>query len=228
MTFPRDLISRDLISRELAERISSAGVMVLATVDRADDAVPLAKALMACGVRAIQVSLRTGAAMDAIAKIRESVPECLVGAASIFSEDQLADAKRAGADFGTSTGFSGPVVSAAQEIRFPFIPGVMTPSEIETAVAAGCHHLQLFPAEPIGGLDYFRAVRESYSHLGIKYVIGGGVSVMHVRRYLSDADVIGIAGEWIAPRRIIQNQNWSAVIDQATEVVGIMNESNLR
>ena len=215
-------------SRDLAERISDAGVMVLATVDRADDAVPLAKALTACGVRAIQVSLRTEASLDAITRIRESVPKCLVGAASVFSEDQLAHAKRAGADFGTSTGFNGPVVSAAKEIRFPFIPGVMTPSEIETAFTADCHHVQLFPAEPIGGLDYFRAVKESYSHLGIKYVIGGGVGAMHVRRYLGDADVLGISGDWIAPRQIIQNQNWSSVIDQATEVVGIMNESNLR
>ncbi|MDA8745599.1 bifunctional 4-hydroxy-2-oxoglutarate aldolase/2-dehydro-3-deoxy-phosphogluconate aldolase [Rubripirellula amarantea] len=209
---------------DLEERLSDTKVTAMVTIDRPDDAIPLGKALLACGIKAIEVSFQSKAASEAIAKLRANVPECLVGAAGVVFEDQLRQAKEAGASYGSSFGTDRAVIEAADHLNFPFIPGVMTPSEIQSAVSLGCRHLHLFPMEPIGGIDYFRSIRDAYSHLGVKFMIGGGMSLMHLRRYLSHDDVLCIAGEWIAPRRIIQNQNWSAVIDNATEVTSILKD----
>ena len=209
---------------EIHQRLFDCGVIAVVTIDRDEDSIPLAKALLACRINVMEITLRTDAAIDAIAAVTSEVPDCLVGAGTILRPDQIALAAAAGAKFGAAPGLNESVVESATDQGFPFAPGIMTPSELERAMALGCRHLKLYPTAPIGGLDYYRSLIAPYQHLDLKFLISGGITPMQVRRYLGESGVMAIGGSWIAPRQIIEKQNWSAVIDQATEAAGIVKE----
>ncbi|TWU08031.1 bifunctional 4-hydroxy-2-oxoglutarate aldolase/2-dehydro-3-deoxy-phosphogluconate aldolase [Stieleria varia] len=212
-------------SEESLDRIRRCGVIAVVVVDEPADVVPLSKALLACKIDVIELTLRTPKAIDALRRVKDEVPEMLAGVGTILTADQVREVSQAGAAFGVAPGLNANVVQAAQDCGLPFAPGVVTPSEIESAVQLGCRELKFFPAEASGGIDYLRSVAAPYAHLGLQYIPLGGIKAHCLAEYLHDPAVLAVGGSWIAPRKQIQDKDWSLVIDRATEAKRIVLET---
>lgn len=207
---------------ELSTRIESFGVIAVLVVDRADDAIPLAKALLDGGVGVMELTLRTAAALDALKKIRVAVPEMIAGVGTILTPAQVLAAKEAGAAFGVAPGTNGKVLAAAREAGLSFAPGIATPSDIETALEFDCRLLKFFPSEPSGGLSYLKNIAAPYAHLGLKYVPLGGINEKNMAAYLSEPIVGALGGSWLAPRELINASDWSAITARCATAVEII------
>jgi 2-dehydro-3-deoxyphosphogluconate aldolase/(4S)-4-hydroxy-2-oxoglutarate aldolase len=205
---------------ELLERIERCGVVAVLVVDELTHAVPLARALMDGGIDAMELTLRTPVALDALEAIRAKVPDMLPGVGTVLTPDQARGAAAAGAAFGVAPGMNPRVVRATQEIGLPFAPGVATASELEAAVELGCREMKFFPAEPTGGMSYLQSLAAPYVHLGVRFVPLGGLRPDNVREYLSSPLVLAVGGSWIAPRRLIQQENWSTIKVNAAQARG--------
>ncbi len=214
-----------LFPKETLNRIERAGVIAVIVVDQADQVVPLARALVACGIDVMELTLRTPAAIDALRLLRREVPDMLAGVGTVLTTDQAEAAAEAGAAFAVAPGLNPRVVHKAKGLGLPFAPGVVTPSDVEAAVELGCRELKFFPAEPSGGINYLRSMYAPYEHLGLKFIPLGGLNADNMPGYLYDEAVPAVGGSWIAPRKLIQTENWSAVIDNATEARSIVKES---
>jgi 2-dehydro-3-deoxyphosphogluconate aldolase/(4S)-4-hydroxy-2-oxoglutarate aldolase len=211
-----------MFPEKLIARIQENPVIAVLVIDRVDDAVPLACALVKGGISTIELTLRTPAALDALDRIRAEVPEIVIGIGTILNREQVQTVRERGAVFGVSPGMNPSVIAAAKEFELPFAPGIMTPSEIEAAYALGCTVMKLFPSEPAGGLDYLKSINAPYAHLGIKYIPLGGVSLENLRDYLENPAILGVGGSWLAPRKLIQDKAWDEIsrnCEKATETV---------
>jgi 2-dehydro-3-deoxyphosphogluconate aldolase/(4S)-4-hydroxy-2-oxoglutarate aldolase len=206
----------------LLSRTYRTGVLAVLVVDDPDDAVPLAKALLAGGVDCMELTLRTPTAMEALRRIRAEVPDMLAGVGTVLSPELVDEAVAAGAAFGVAPGMNPRVVAAARSAGLPFAPGVCTPTDIEIAVEAGCTLLKFFPAEPCGGLAYLRSVAAPFAHLGVRFIPLGGIGAQHAARYLAEPCIHALGGSWIAPREMIQRKEWAAITRNAREVADIV------
>ncbi len=200
----------------LVERLSKCGVVAVLVVDDVQDAVPLAQALFDGGIDAMELTLRTPAAIDALTAIGKQVPDMLAGIGTILQPQQVQQVLDAGAAFGVAPGINRRVVEAAQKIGLPFAPGIVTPSDLELALELGCRDVKFFPAEPSGGLKYLKSLAAPYAHLGVKFVPLGGLTQDNVGTYLADPLVMAVGGSWLAPRNLIQAGEWTAIRDRAT------------
>ena len=169
----------------------------------------------------MELTLRTPAAFDALRRIRSEVPELYAGVGTILFPDQVARVKASGAAYGVSPGFNPAVVDAAREAGLPFAPGVATPSEIEAAYGKGCDVVKVFPAEPLGGLPYIKAIAAPYSHLGIAYIPLGGVSMKNLESYLEWPEVLAVGGSWLATRDLIKAKDWDAISRNCEEAASL-------
>jgi 2-dehydro-3-deoxyphosphogluconate aldolase/(4S)-4-hydroxy-2-oxoglutarate aldolase len=205
------VMNQPLFDQTLADKVSAAGVVAVLIVDDANDAVPLARALLSGGVDVMELTLRTPAALDALRAIRRDVPEMVAGIGTILNVDQLQAAREAGAAFGVSPGCNPRLLAAAREAGFSFAPGIATPTDIEIAIEHGCRLLKFFPAEQLGGLPYLRAMAAPYAHLGLRYIPLGGLTAANAGSYLSDPLIAAIGGSWIAPREAIKARDWKTI-----------------
>lgn len=203
----------------LAARIESCGIIAVLIVDREQDAVPLAKALLAGGVNVMELTLRTEAALGALRCIKAEVPEMIAGVGTILTTDQLQQAIEAGAAFGVSPGVNPRVLAAAREAGLSFAPGVVTPTDMEVALEHACKLLKFFPAEPSGGLSYLKAAAAPYLHLGIKFIPLGGINAGNMSSYLSNPLISALGGSWLAPKELIQNKDWAKITKLASDAV---------
>lgn len=211
---------------EMLDRIERCGVIAVLVVDQAEHAVPLAKALLAVGIDAMELTLRTPAAIDALRAVRQHVPEMLAGIGTIITPAQVDAVVEAGAAFGVAPGLNPSVVSRAQQLGLPFAPGVVTPSEVERAIELGCRELKFFPAEPSGGVNYLKSMNAPYAHLGLKYIPLGGLNTENMSSYLALPCVPAIGGSWIAPRDLIHQEDWATIGVNATKARVICDEIN--
>lgn len=202
---------------ELARQLEATGVVAVLTIDRAEDAPNLAQALLAGGVSAMELTLRTPAALDALRRIRAEVPSMLAGVGTILTPAQVGEAVEAGAAFGVSPGASPRVLEEAVRLGFSFAPGVAVPSDIERALEFGCALLKFFPAEPMGGLSYLRSMAAPYGHLGVRFVPLGGLTQGNMSTWLADPLVAAVGGSWLAPRDAVRRQDWEAIRALAAE-----------
>jgi len=209
---------------ELLERIYNSGVIAVLIIDRLDDAVPLAQALIDGGVNVMELTLRTPVAIDALRKIRAEVPEMTAGIGTILTTEQVEQAAQAGAAFGVSPGLNPRIVKKAQSIGLPFAPGIVTPSDIEQALELGCRLLKFFPAEASGGLDYLNSMAAPYKHLNLRYIPLGGVNAANMKSYLENPMVAALGGSWIAPGKLIQERNWQRITQNALEAGRVVKE----
>ena len=200
-----------MIPEPLAARIRSSGIVAVLVIDREEDAVPLARALLSGGIGVIELTLRTPAALGALNRIKSEIPEMLVGAGTVLSPKQVRDVNAAGADFAVSPGLNPRVLTAASEAGMPFAPGIATPSDIERALEVGCKVLKFFPAEPSGGLSYLKAIAAPYQHLGISFMPLGGLNEKNMGTYLSSPLVAAIGGSWLAPRDAVREGRWDEI-----------------
>ena len=201
----------------LAGRLRDAGVVAVLVIDRAEDAVPLAETLFRAGITAIELTLRTDVACQAIEAIRQHLPEMIVGAGTVTSPTMVRQVVDVDAAFAVAPGMNATVVRAAGDHGLPFGPGICTPSDIEAAVELGCRLLKFFPAQPIGGIDYLRAIHGPYAHLGLRFVPLGGINADNADAYLRDPSVHCIGGSWIAPRKLINQQQWKTIGERAAQ-----------
>jgi len=213
---------------KLAASIEQTGIVAVLVVDDAKDAVPLARALLAGGVNAIELTLRTPAAIDALREIKAGVPEVLSGVGTILTVGQVAQAVEAGAAFGVAPGFNPSVLAAAQEAGLSFAPGILTPSDIEQAVEHGCKLLKFFPAEPSGGLSYLKSIASPYAHLGLRFVPLGGLNARNMASYLAEPFIAALGGSWLAPRDLIKAGDWDQITALSAEAVRIIKSARQR
>jgi 2-dehydro-3-deoxyphosphogluconate aldolase/(4S)-4-hydroxy-2-oxoglutarate aldolase len=199
----------------LCNKMYRSGVIAVLVIDDAKDAVPLARALLEGGVDIMELTLRTPAAMDALAEIKNHVPEMMVGIGTVLTPEQVKLITELGAAFGVAPGLNPDVVKSAQQEGLPFSPGIVTPSDIECAVGLGCNVLKYFPAEPAGGLAYLKSMANPYSHLGLKYVPLGGLNQDNFKAYLEFPFVLAVGGSWIAKRDVIQKNDWKTITNNA-------------
>jgi 2-dehydro-3-deoxyphosphogluconate aldolase/(4S)-4-hydroxy-2-oxoglutarate aldolase len=209
---------------ELMKRIGSAGVIAVLTVDDPVDAVPLARALAAGGVTAIELTLRTPRALESIRRIRAEMPETLIGAGTVLNRSQLEEVKKAGALFAVAPGCNPSTLRAAKEMGLPFAPGVATPSDVEVAVEHGCRLLKFFPAGTSGGLAHLAAMGAPFAHLGVRYIPLGGIALEHLGDYLKSPLVAAVGGSWLAKPEVIAKKDWKAIEAAAAEAMKVVRE----
>ena len=195
------------------EELEKVRVVPVVTVERAAHAVALAQALVRGGLRVIEVTLRTAAALEAIERIASDVPECIVGAGTIVSPRQVDDVLRAGAKFGVSPGFEESVVERARVRDLLLIPGIATPSEVMRAQKAGFGLLKVFPAESLGGADYVRALSAVFP--STRWFATGGIRAANVASYLSVPQLVCVGGSWMVPARALEEQRWDEIAAHA-------------
>lgn len=214
----------------VAKRIEDCGVVAMLQIDDAGDAVPLAEAILEGGITAIELTLRTPAALGALKAIITNIPEILAGVGTILTPLQVRQVADEGAAFGVSPGLNPRVLVAAREAGLSFAPGILTPSDIEIAVEYGCNLLKFFPAEPAGGLSYLKAIAAPFAHLQLQYLPLGGLTEANMPVYLNEPSVIAVGGSWLAPPSLIKTKRWKSIADLAARSVKIvkrLRESNI-
>lgn len=190
------------------------------TVQRVADAAPLAAALVAGGLPIIEVTLRTPDALAAIAAITAQVPGAVVGAGTVLSKQNIADATIAGAQFLVSPGTTPALAAAAAAAAAPFIPAAATASEMMALAELGFGLLKFFPAEQSGGAAMLRSVGGPLAHL--TFMPTGGVGPGNARAYLELANVRAVGGSWVAPKKLIDVGDWAGITALAREAVALL------
>lgn len=198
-----------------------APVIPVVTLERAADAVPLARALVAGGLPVIEVTLRTAAGPGAIERIATEVAHAVVGAGTILKPGDVEAALRAGARFGVSPALFPETVAAAAAADLPYLPGIMTATEAMRAVALGRAVLKLFPAEPAGGVKLLKALAGPFPDL--RFCPTGGIGPAQAADYLALPNVIAIGGSWLTPPELLRAQDWPAVERLARQAAALKN-----
>jgi 2-dehydro-3-deoxyphosphogluconate aldolase/(4S)-4-hydroxy-2-oxoglutarate aldolase len=183
------------------------------TLLEAHSALHLAEAYLEAGLEVMEVTFRTPAAASAISAIAKHYPEMHIGAGTLLSAENVKAAANSGAEFGLSPGFNQTVAKQALELDFLFIPGVITPSEIEVALAEGFKVLKLFPIKSVGGPDYLKALEGPYGHTGLQFIPMGGVNEQNMAKYLQYASVLAVGGSWLSPADLIREQRFNKITD---------------
>ena len=212
---------KNAFNSELAAKIQASGIIAVLVIDNADDAVPLAKTLLANGIKVMELTLRTPAAVEALRRIKKEVPEMIAGAGTVLTPAQVDEVFEAGAAFAVAPGLNRKVIERAKELGLSFAPGIMTPSDIEAGIELGCTLQKFFPAETTGGLKHLAAMSAPYKHLGVSFIPLGGLSAANMNTYLENSLVAAIGGSWIAKQSDIKSNNWDVIGKNAAEAVAI-------
>jgi 2-dehydro-3-deoxyphosphogluconate aldolase/(4S)-4-hydroxy-2-oxoglutarate aldolase len=205
--------------QEIATLFERATVIPVLTIDRVEDAVPLAGALVAGGVRVLEVTLRTPVAIAAAKAIMADVPEAIVGIGTILNADDLKRAEAIGAKFGISPGATPDLLKAAAAGGLPFAPGIATASELMQALAHGFGLVKFFPAEPSGGIKALRALAGPFPD--VRFCPTGGIGEANAAAWLAEPNVVAVGGSWLCPAADIRSGNWagiSAISDRAMKL----------
>jgi len=201
------------------ERLTAHAVIPVIVIEDENHAEPLAEALLEGGLDVIEVTFRTVAAAGALVRIIRAFPEMLVGAGTVVTRDQAQRCIDLGVSFGVAPGFNPETLRLFQAGSVPFIPGVLSPSEIEAAYGHGCRLLKFFPAGAAGGPAMLRALAAPYAPLGVRFCPTGGVTPDNMSEYLSLPEVFAVGGSWIASKRQIAEEQWSVITRQAREAL---------
>ncbi|UZJ31617.1 bifunctional 4-hydroxy-2-oxoglutarate aldolase/2-dehydro-3-deoxy-phosphogluconate aldolase [Streptomyces endophytica] len=196
-----------------------APVIPVVVLDEAADAVPLARALVAGGLPAIEVTLRTPAALDAIRAIADEVPDAVVGAGTLLNPGQVAAACAAGARFLVSPGWSPRLLGALRDSGLPFLPGVSTASEVVTLLDEGVTELKFFPAEAAGGTAYLKSLAAPLPQA--RFCPTGGITLASAPGYLALPNVGCVGGTWMLPADALAAKDWSRVERLAHEAAAL-------
>jgi len=217
-------IEQRAMSPEIIKRIDDAGIIAVLVIDELKHAVPLAKALIAGGVDAIELTLRTPVAIDAAKMIKKEVPQIALGFGTVLTVDQVKAVADVGADFAVAPGCNPRVIAEAYKQGLSFAPGIMTPSDIEIAVEQGCRVLKYFPAETSGGMEHLENMVAPYQYLNLKFIPLGGCNMDNARNYLESSLITAIGGSWVAKRPLIQAEKWDEITKNAKEIRNLIRE----
>jgi 2-dehydro-3-deoxyphosphogluconate aldolase/(4S)-4-hydroxy-2-oxoglutarate aldolase len=190
------------------ERIARKRIVPVVALDHEELAEPLAETLLKAGLDVMEVTFRTAAAAPAIRRIAARYPEMLLGAGTLLEPDQVQKAAVAGARFAVAPGLNERVLEAAWRAGIEMMPGVMTPTEVERALALECRTLKFFPAEQAGGVAMLKALEGPYGHTGVRFVPTGGINRNNMLQDLERPSVVAIGGSWMVEKKLIAAQDW--------------------
>lgn len=205
---------------EVLHTLSRIGIVPVIALDDAKKAVPLAKALVAGGLPAAEITFRTAAAEDAMRAISAEVPEMLVGAGTVTTHDQLDRALDAGAKFIVSPGFNPDTVKYGLSKGALMLPGTATGGEMEQAMALGLEVVKFFPAEDNGGVKKLKALAGPYRNL--KWMPTGGVNTKNMMDYLSFDQIVACGGTWMVKKDLIEGERWDEITAICRDAVKVM------
>ncbi len=202
---------------DIADLLRAARLVAVLTIQHVADAVPLARALVAGGVRTLEITLRTPAGADAAAAVAEAVPEAVVGLGTVLSVRDLELTKRLGLPFAFSPGATPELLDAARALSVPFVPGIATASELIAARERGFDVVKLFPAEQLGGIGALRALGGPFP--STLFNPTGGVTEANMRDYLALPNVVAVGGSWLAPAKDVAAGDWAAITVRAERAI---------
>ena len=205
--------------KTLEERFYDYAVVPVVVLNNADDAVPLADALIKGGLPCAEVTFRTDAAEESIRRICESFPDMLVGAGTVLTTEQVERAHKAGAKFIVSPGFDPEIIDYCISIGLPVLPGCITPSEIAQAVKRGLKVVKFFPAEQSGGVAMIKAMAAPYSM--VKFMPTGGISTKNLADYLSCDKILCCGGSWMVKEDLIKSGSFDKITDRTKEATAL-------
>lgn len=207
---------------DVSEQLGSIGIIPIVVLERAEDAEPLARALLDGGLPCAEITFRTDAAEDAIRTITTHFPDMLVGAGTVLTTDQAERATSAGAKFIITPGFDADVVDWCVERHIPIISGVMTPTEIMMALRRGLNLLKFFPAETAGGIRALRELAGPFK--GAKFIPSGGITAANLADYLREPVVRACGGSWVTPGKLMAAGQFERIAELAAEAVAIVKQ----
>ena len=211
-----------MVGTDIPGRLTEAGIVPVIAIERVEWALPLADALLAGGLRVIEITFRTSAAAEVIRTLSAERPQLTVGAGTVLTLENLDTAKANGAKFGVAPGLNPTIARRAQQLQFPFFPGVATPTEIDAALELGCRLLKFFPSEALGGCGMLAALFAPYQHTGVRFMPTGGVNPGNLENYLKCDAVAAVGGTWIAKREDFVTGNWSEITQRCRAAVTVV------
>lgn len=199
--------------------LSSAPVVPVVVIEKLEDAAPLARALYNGGLKALEITLRTPIAAEAVKLMKEAVPEAYVGTGTVVDKATFNASFEAGADFMVSPGVNDELLALAKDTDIPFLPGAATPSEVMKLASHGFKFLKFFPAEAAGGTAMLKSIGGPLPQ--VTFCPTGGISLDTAPNYLALKNVICVGGTWMLDKQLIENKDWQAIealARQASEV----------
>ena len=207
---------------EMMKKLGKLGIVPVVVLNSADDALPLAEALVKGGLPCAEVTFRTAAAEESIRKMAKAFPEMIIGAGTVLTCEQADRAIDAGAKFIVSPGFNPKVTEYVLKKGVPMTPGVCTPTEIEAAMQFGLDVLKFFPAEPSGGLKMIKALAAPY--VGLSFMPTGGISAANVRDYLAYDRIVACGGSWMVNGSLVKEGKFDEILKMVREAADIVKE----
>jgi len=203
----------------IAALLAGVRVLPILTLTDATEAVPLCTALAAGGLQAVEITLRTAAALGAIAAVRAALPNLVVAAGTVLTADDLAAAQQAGAHFAVSPGLTATLAHAAAERGLPLLPGVASASDVMRGMELGLTRFKLFPAVPVGGIALLQALAGPLPQA--QFCPTGGISRSNAGDFLALPNVFCVGGSWLAPAALLARRDWSAVTALARDATRV-------
>jgi 2-dehydro-3-deoxyphosphogluconate aldolase/(4S)-4-hydroxy-2-oxoglutarate aldolase len=194
-------------------------VIPVIVIEDIDDAVPMAKALLAGGIKVLEVTLRTSCALKAIEMIANEVPDAIVGAGTLRTKSDATNAKLVGSQFAVSPGYTNEMGMICKDIELPLLPGVSSGGEVMNANNDGYYFLKLFPAVAVGGINLLRGFSGPFSD--VQFCPTGGVTVDSAPDFLALPNVPVCGGTWLTPKNLIKNKDWTAITQLAKQASSI-------
>ena len=201
------------------ELVKYGPVIPVIVIEDIQDAVPMAEALLAGGVKVLESTLRTKCALKAIEMIANKVPDAIVGAGTLRTKSDATNAKLAGSQFAVSPGYTNEMGLICKEIELPLLPGVSTGSEVMNANNDGFSFLKLFPAVAVGGINLLKGFSGPFSD--IQFCPTGGITIESAPNFLALPNVPVCGGTWLTPKKLIEEKNWSAITKLAKQACSI-------
>ena len=211
-------MTAETIPANILQRLQALRLIPVIVIDDPEHAVPLGAALAAGGLPCAEVTLRTPRAFEVLRRLTGAHPSLLTGAGTVLTPSHAAEAREAGAQFVVAPGFNPAVVDYCLEHELPVFPGVCTPTEIEAALARGLTTLKFFPAEPMGGVAFLKAIAAPYGD--VRFMPTGGITAANVAPYLRFDRVVACGGSWMAPRDWIAAGEFARVQAATAEAMG--------
>lgn len=208
------------VQKALGATLALAPVIPVMVIEELKDAVPLARALCAGGLRVLEITLRTPSALDCIRAIAAEVPDAVVGAGTVLDDAQMKAVTAAGAKFAVSPGGTERLLDSARTHGMAWLPGAVTASEVMAMAEAGLQFLKFFPAVPAGGTAYLSSLGAVFPQ--VKFCPTGGIGIANAGEFLKLSNVICIGGSWVAPADFVKSGNWQAITElaRAASVLG--------
>jgi len=210
-------------SMTIRNLLALSPVIPVLTIEEIDHAVPLARALCAGGLRVLEITLRTGAALQAIEAVREALPEAIVGAGTLTKPEHFEVCARAGVQFGVTPGLTAELADAAKQADFPLLPGIMTPSELIAGIGYGFDTFKLFPAQQAGGIGMLKALAGPFPE--IVFCPTGGITRASAPDFLALPNVACVGGSWVAPTEKVRAGDWAGIEALARDAAGLRKAS---